>query len=146
MNIQSIHSDNLPQWAFSESEIIDFLFKHLEQYGDPKDQIQACMDFAMKRGNGLGGFGVIAYEDGRLLGATIINHTGMKGYIPANILVYIAVDGSARGKGIGKKIMTEALKHCDGGVALHVESDNPARHLYENLGFTNKYLEMRWQQ
>ena len=40
--------------------------------------------------------------------------------------------------------MKEALKFCDGGVALHVEPDNPAKFLYEKLGFTNKYLEMRY--
>jgi ribosomal protein S18 acetylase RimI-like enzyme len=30
-----------------------------------------------------------------------------------------------------------------GNIALHVEPDNPAKILYEKLGFTNKYLEMR---
>ncbi|HAB28956.1 MAG TPA: GNAT family N-acetyltransferase, partial [Xanthomarina gelatinilytica] len=31
----------------------------------------------------------------------------------------------------------------EGDVALHVEPNNPAIKLYESLGFTNKYLEMR---
>ncbi|MDX5426634.1 MAG: GNAT family N-acetyltransferase, partial [Bacteroidota bacterium] len=34
----------------------------------------------------------------------------------------------------------------EGNVALHVEPDNPAKYLYENIGFTNKYLEMRYQK
>jgi ribosomal protein S18 acetylase RimI-like enzyme len=67
----------------------------------------------------------------------------MEGYIPENILVYIAVDGSQRGKGIGKTLMQKAISLAQGDIALHVEPDNPARHLYEKLGFTNKYLEMR---
>jgi [ribosomal protein S18]-alanine N-acetyltransferase len=146
MHIQHLHKGNQSKWDFSEDQIVDFLFQHLDQYGDPREQIQACMDFAMQRDKGIGGFAIIGHEDGRILGTTIINYTGMKGYIPSNILVYIAVDRSARGKGIGKKVMNEALKHCKGGVALHVEPDNPARYLYEKLGFTNKYLEMRWQQ
>lgn len=144
MNLHHLHKTNQSEWAFSESDLVDFLFKHLEKYGDPRDDIQACLDFALERDGGLGGFAVIAEEDGKILGATIVNRTGMKQYIPSNILVYIAVDGSARGKGIGRKIMETALPLCKGGVALHVEPDNPARHLYENIGFTNKYLEMRW--
>ena len=41
--------------------------------------------------------------------------------------------------------MNEAIKNTKGGIALHVEPNNPARFLYEKLGFTNKYLEMRLQ-
>jgi ribosomal-protein-alanine N-acetyltransferase len=63
--------------------------------------------------------------------------------IPENILVYIAVDDQHRGKGIGGKIMGMAIKMANGAIALHVEADNPAKKLYERLGFTNKYLEMR---
>ncbi|MGN6476242.1 MAG: hypothetical protein ACTHKV_03375 [Flavipsychrobacter sp.] len=39
--------------------------------------------------------------------------------------------------------MNAAITQTDGDIALHVEPDNPARQLYEQLGFTNKYLEMR---
>ncbi|HNR54357.1 MAG TPA: GNAT family N-acetyltransferase, partial [Flavobacteriales bacterium] len=63
--------------------------------------------------------------------------------IPENILVYIAVDRSSRGKGVGRRLMQAALDKARGSIALHVEPDNPARKLYEALGFTNKYLEMR---
>jgi ribosomal protein S18 acetylase RimI-like enzyme len=58
-------------------------------------------------------------------------------------LVYIAVHRDFRGKGLGKQLMEHALKLTKGDVALHVEPDNPAKKLYERLGFTNKYLEMR---
>ncbi len=144
MNLHHLHKKNQSEWVFTESELVDFLFTHLEQYGDPREDIQACLDFALERNSGLGGFVIVAEEDKQILGLTIINHTGMKRYIPSNILVYIAVDNQARGRGIGRKIMETALPLCQGGVALHVEPDNPAKHLYENIGFTNKYLEMRW--
>ena len=32
----------------------------------------------------------------------------------------------------------------EGDTKLHVEYDNPAKRLYERLGFENKYAEMRW--
>jgi ribosomal protein S18 acetylase RimI-like enzyme len=90
-----------------------------------------------------GGFIVTAEEDGKMLGAVVMNKTGMKGYIPENILVYIAVHKDYRGKGLGKELMEKTLQYTKGDIALHVEPDNPARHLYEKYNFTNKYLEMR---
>ena len=124
-------------------EIADFLFKHLDEYGDPHEHIMRCLDYALDQAVDKGGFAVLAREDREIVGAVIINKTGMSGYIPDNILVYIAVDASQRGKGLGKKLMTTAITMASGDIALHVEPDNPARKLYEKLGFTNKYLEMR---
>ncbi|MEB2784837.1 GNAT family N-acetyltransferase [Algoriphagus persicinus] len=126
-----------------KKEIADFLFVHLGQYGDPKEDIMKCLDYALDQSLHAGGFVVMAREHGKLLGALIMNKTGMSGYIPENILVYIAVDAAQRGKGIGGKIMDTAIKMANGSIALHVEPDNPARKLYERIGFTNKYLEMR---
>ena len=126
-----------------KNEIADFLFEHLGKYGDPKNDIMKCLDYALDSGIRAGGFVVLAREKGKIVGALVMNKTGMSGYIPENILVYIAVDETLRGKGIGKKIMDMAIKMANGAIALHVEPDNPAKKLYEKLGFTNKYLEMR---
>lgn len=126
-----------------KNEIADFLFLHLGKYGDPKEDIMKCLDYALDQNLHAGGFVVMARENGKLLGALVMNKTGMSGYIPENILVYIAVDAEQRGKGIGGKIMDMAIKMANGSIALHVEPDNPARKLYERIGFTNKYLEMR---
>ncbi|MDN3667958.1 GNAT family N-acetyltransferase [Echinicola jeungdonensis] len=126
-----------------KKEIADFLYEHLDQYGDPHEHIMNCLDYALGKSEEKGGFTVAGREDGVIVGAVIINKTGMSGYIPENILVYIAVDGSQRGKGVGRKLMNKAIDMAEGDVALHVEPDNPARFLYEKLGFTNKYLEMR---
>jgi len=82
-------------------------------------------------------------DDTRIKGVVVINHTGMGGYIPENILVYIAIHKNHRGEGLGKKIMSKAIEYAKGDIALHVEADNPAKHLYTKLGFTNPYLEMR---
>jgi [ribosomal protein S18]-alanine N-acetyltransferase len=121
--------------------IVDFLFTHLEAYGDEKSAIQKCMDYVMHPEKG--GLIIIGKEYDNIVGITIINKTGMSDFIPENILVYIAVDSNFRGKGFGKKIMQKAIKTVEGSIALHVEPENPARKLYESLGFTNKYLEMR---
>lgn len=126
-----------------KKEIADFLFVHLEKYGDPHAHIMKCLDYALDQAVDKGGFVVMVRENEKIVGAVVMNRTGMSGYIPENILVYIAVDASQRGKGVGKKLMQTAIELANGDIALHVEADNPARRLYESLGFTNKYLEMR---
>jgi len=124
--------------------VTEFLFKHLEQYGDEKLDIEKAVQYALKETPSFGGFVLEGYDiDENVVGTVVVNKTGMSGYIPENILVYIAVDNSQRGKGYGKDLMNKAVELCEGDVALHVEKDNPARFLYEKVGFTNPYLEMR---
>lgn len=126
-----------------KGEVIDFLYDNLEQYGDPKQQIRKAIDFAMKEIPSFGGFVMLLSEKSKIKAAVVINQTGMGGYIPENILVYIAVSKDHRGEGLGKQLMTKAIEYAKGDIALHVEHNNPAKFLYEKLGFTNPYLEMR---
>ncbi len=143
MNYIIIEGSAGPHSDFPQDKIAAFLFKHLEKYGDPLEEIMACLDYVFNPAKG--GFVAIAYDDTNTMhGAVVINNTGMSGYIPENILVYIAVNSDVRGQGLGQNLMQMALENAEGNVALHVEPDNPAKRLYERLGFTNKYLEMRY--
>lgn len=123
--------------------VATFLFEHLEKYGDSKNAIKKAIAYAIKEIAGMGGYIFTMEENSKLIGAVVINKTGMECYIPENILVYIATHKDYRGKGLGKKLMEYAIANCTGNIALHVEKDNPAKKLYEKLGFTNPYLEMR---
>jgi len=143
MSDLKIFNNNQKLNTTTKKEIVDFLYNHLEQFGDPKDDIEKCIDYAMQEYTSFGGFVLAYYDNSQLLGVVIVNKTGMKGFIPENLLVYIATHNQHRGKGIGKKLMKEAIKLSEGNIALHVEPNNPAKGLYESLGFTNKYLEMR---
>ena len=126
-----------------KNEIIDFLYTHLDEFGDPKDQIQKAVEYSLKEIHSFGGFILKMKEDDQTVGAVVVNHTGMGGYIPENILVYIAIHKDYRGKGLGKVLMEKAAQIAEGDIALHVEPDNPAKYLYEKVGYENKYLEMR---
>ncbi|MFP4556964.1 MAG: GNAT family N-acetyltransferase [Bacteroidales bacterium] len=128
----------------TRDEIIDFLYTHLDRFRDDKVSIGKCLDYAFSKEEGKGGYILTGHSDGRLVGVVVMNNTGMEGFIPENILVYIAVDASLRGQGIGRQLMEEAIKRSEGDIKLHVEYDNPAKRLYERVGFTSKYAEMRY--
>lgn len=126
-----------------KSEVVDFLFDNLQEYGDPKHQIERAIDYSIKEFTSFGGFTMVLIEEEEIRAAVVVNKTGMDGYIPENILVYIATDKNHRGKGIGKKLLQSTIENAEGDIALHVDADNPAKKLYEKFGFTNPYLEMR---
>ncbi|MCY0978199.1 GNAT family N-acetyltransferase [Chryseobacterium wangxinyae] len=143
ITLQQYSTENITD-KNQKDEIIEFLFKHLEQYGDPQADIHDAVSYALGENNKPGGTVITAKDaDEKLIGAVVINKTGMGGYIPENILVYIATDKNVRGKGVGKALMQKAIDSSYGDIALHCEPENPAIHLYKKLGFTSKYLEMR---
>ncbi|MDZ7690694.1 MAG: GNAT family N-acetyltransferase [Balneolaceae bacterium] len=146
MNFDISYSDSDNPTEFSREDIADFLFTHLDEFGDEKQHILRCIGYAYGDNPGQDGLILIAHEDEQITGAVIINKTNMKGYIPENILVYIAVHGDYRGQGLGSQLMEHIIEATEGDIALHVEEQNPAVHLYEKYGFTNKYLEMRLQK
>lgn len=141
MEFKQINSTTGEDTLYTNKIIAQFLYTHLEQYGDTIEDITKCMDYVMNPNKG--GNIIAGIDEQKVVGVVILNNTGMKDFIPENILVYIAVDNSMRGKGYGKQLMQKAISIAEGNIALHVEPDNPAKKLYESLGFTNKYLEMR---
>jgi GNAT superfamily N-acetyltransferase len=144
INIKVIKTEQELTQIIGREKFVDFLHTHLDQFRDPKDQIEKSIDYAFSASEGKGGFLLAAFYEKKLAGTLIMNRTGMEGYIPENILVYIAVDASLRGKGIGRSIIEQSFKEANGSIKLHVEYDNPAKRLYERLGFTSKYAEMRY--
>ena len=141
MEFKQINDSTGEDTFYTNKIIAQFLCTHLEQYGDTIEDITKCMDYVMNPIKG--GNIIVGIDDQKIVGVVILNNTGMKDFIPENILVYIAVDNSQRGKGYGKKKKKKAISIAEGNIALHVEPDNPAKKLYESLGFANKYLEMR---
>ncbi len=134
---------DLPAWA-DRATLEKFFHETMEPWNDSPEDVHGALDYLFSDEPGKGGFLVLAELEGKLAGALAMLNTGMKGYVPAHILLFVSVDPSMRGKGIGGKVVEYALDQCDGPVKLHVEYDNPAKRLYERLGFTSKYAEMRY--
>lgn len=146
-----LFNSNQETSKLEKTEIIEFLYTHLDEYRDSKEDIGKAVDFALKINHPssamipLGGMILTLKEEGKVIACVVLNRTGMNGYIPDYILVFIAVHKDHRGKGHGKEILKKALELTPGDVALHVEPENPARFLYEKMGFTSKYIEMRYK-
>lgn len=121
--------------------LIDFLFYNLQEYGDPRSDIEKAVNYALKEIPSFGGFIVVSYIENEISGAVVVNQTGMKSYIPENILVYITTHKDHRRKGIGTMLMQKSIHLAEGNVALHVEPENPARFLYEKLALAVNILK-----
>ena len=52
-------------------------------------------------------------------------------------------DYKSKANNMKKILMKKNIDLAEGSIALHVEPENPARFLYEKVGFSSKYIEMR---
>ncbi len=134
---------DFPAWA-DENKVALFFHETMAPYNDSLEDVQRALDYALVPGKGQGGFVMLVDRGQELLGALCMLKTGMSGYIPENILLFVTVDPAGRGQGIGGRLIKRCLAETTGSVKLHVEYDNPAKRLYERLGFDTKYAEMRW--
>ncbi|NCN04492.1 MAG: GNAT family N-acetyltransferase [Spirochaetales bacterium] len=142
--------ENQGNYPVSLGNIVEFLYTHLDEFRDSRSAISNAIDYALsapnrEKGFVLGAFSQEGNDPSALIGLVVMNATGMSGYVPPNFLVYIAVHRDFRGKGLGKTLLTEVFAQTSGSISLHVEYNNPAKGLYEKLGFTSKYAEMRWE-
>ena len=141
--LRSMH--DFPEWI-TPDQLAGFLHEALKPYEDPIEDVRRGIDDALAPKAGEKGFVLLAEQNHKPLGALIMLRTGMKGYIPENLLLMVAVDPSTRGKGLGARIIKRSFELADGDVKLHVEYDNPAKRLYERLGMVSKYAEMRYHK
>jgi ribosomal-protein-alanine N-acetyltransferase len=135
--------EDLPSWV-GRDELALFLHDSLKPWEDPLPDIQAGLTEALQPVSREPGFVLLAEHGGSIAGVLVMLRTGMKGYGPENLLLWVAVAPGMRGKGLGRRLIERSFEMAEGSVKLHVEYDNPARRLYERLGMTSKYAEMRY--
>lgn len=138
--------------AFTRLSMIDinrvtnFLYANLGEFKDKKSAIRKSIMYAAKEMAGLGGYVFIMEEKGEIIGAVVVNRTGMNEYLSENILVYLAVKEGYREKGIAKKLIKHTVRYCKGDIATHVNIDNPVKSLFEKQGFKSRNIEMRLER
>ncbi len=125
------------------AKIVNFLYEHLDEFRDAKEDIAQCLEYVNKE-PGESGKVFLCQKGDEIQAVVVLNRTYMENFIPNYLLVYIATHKDVRGQGVGGKLISLVQKTIQAPIALHVEHENPAKKLYAKLGFTNKYTEMRW--
>jgi [ribosomal protein S18]-alanine N-acetyltransferase len=133
----------IPEFTDLES-LAAFFHTEMHPWHDTLEDVSSAMDYAFSDAEGKGGFLLLAEHAQELVGGLLMLETGMGGYVPAHILLFVAVKPAVRGQGIGRKLVDKGLDLAGGPVKLHVEYNNPAKRLYERVGFQSKYAEMRY--
>lgn len=133
-----------PLTTLEKLTIVNFLYEHLGEYGDTRENIENAVDYTLDSNPKAGGFILQMIEDSNLVGLVVINRTGMQGYVPENLLVYLAVHKDFRDLGLAEKMMKRILQITNGDIALHIANNNPDLDLFQKLGFEKSYLEMRY--
>lgn len=112
-----------------------------------RQNVLEAVEYALKLKPSFGGFVLAARKEGQLVGVIVANRTGMEGYNPKHIFVFVALDKALeQEEALVKCLLQKALLYADGDVAMHVEPDHPALQLYQKLGFQAQYLELRFPQ
>ncbi len=127
-----------------KSKVVRFVCDHTPN--SSRQSVQEAVEYAMKLKPSFGGY-VLTVEEGRqLIGAVVANRTGMESYNPKNIFVFVTLhENCQQDRTLVQALMQKAIQYADGDIAMHVEPDNPALKLYQELGFKAQYLELRLQ-
>lgn len=125
-----------------KSAVISFLCEYTEHAG--KASVREAVEYAIKHKPSFGGFVLTAYAGRQLIAAVVVNRTGMEGYNPNNLFVYVTFHKDYRNdEPMMLQVMKKAIDLTDGDIALHVEPRNPVLKLYKKMGFEAQYLELR---
>lgn len=126
----------------SYERFLELLDKWLLVYTDPINEMKEAVVNAFEEGHVL-----LAYQQNKLVGITVISRSKFNEFFPKYHLSYIATKTNIKGKGIGTQLMQEAINITEGDISLHVDIENPkAIKLYEKMGFKRKYYRMLYQK
>lgn len=139
------HATNRPS-EIEKYKIVDFLSEYLEGKEPNKEHIRKAIEYSTKEKLSFGGFIIVKKSHGEIAGVSIVNQTGMEGYMAENMLVYIAVSDKFRKKGIAKNMIDQVLRHAKGDVALHLKGDSTLANVCEKFGFKKSIVEMRLER
>ena len=126
--------------------LVKFLFDNQGDCAIDKKDISSAIDYAMKDRPSFGGYIITMEENDQIIGATVVNKTGMASYGPENILVYFATQLDSSNFNMSRKLLDQTIKVAKGDIAFLVTPDNPWKSIFRKLGFESKLLEMNYSK
>ncbi|WP_197482074.1 GNAT family N-acetyltransferase [Polaribacter atrinae] len=124
------------------NKISKFLNEHLEDCKEEKGAIRKSLLYAAKETSNIGGYAFVIEEKDKIIGAIIVNKTGMSEYQSENLITYLAVHKDYREQKIATKLIKEATNYCNGNLSLNINKNNNAIELFKKNGFESKKIQM----
>ncbi|RMG78254.1 MAG: GNAT family N-acetyltransferase [Bacteroidetes bacterium] len=123
--------------------IADFLLKNLEgSTPASRESVFEAIEYAVKDRPSFGGFLLTISDDNEMLGAMIVNETGLE-HNPKNQVVFFAIEEKHRQNGVASKLVRRAIELTKGNLSLRLNPDNPAIEKLKSLGFQPQFVELR---
>lgn len=128
-----------------KSAVVNFLCEHNENTN--RQGAKEAVEYAIKHKPSFGGFVLTVHEGRQIIAAIVVNRTGMEGYNPNNLFVYVTFHKDyCNNEMTIREVMNKAISYAEGDIAFHVEPGNPALKFYKKLGFKAQYLELRFNK
>lgn len=123
--------------------IVNFIFNNQVGSRDTKINIYRSVEYALSPYKYQGGFVLLAEKNKSILGSVVVNRTNMEGYVPKNLMVYLAADPDSAIPDFEKILLSKVIQLTSSELACHITVDNPAMKIFEDVGFKKKFFEMR---
>jgi ribosomal protein S18 acetylase RimI-like enzyme len=135
----------LPEWLYV-NDITEFLLDHMRPYNDSTETTISAVDYALSAHPQGKGFVLVASVAKEIVGVIVAIRTDKLEIIPENVLVYVCVHRDYRHRGIGSRLLKEAMNCVEGNLKINVLKTNPALKLLKKVGFKNDHFEMRFEK
>lgn len=123
--------------------IVNFIYDNQVASEDTKANIYRSVEYALSPFKYQGGFVLLAEQNKSILGSVVVNRTNMEGYVPKNLMVYLAAVPNSAIPGFEKMLLSKVIQLTSSELACHIRVDNPAMKIFEDVGFKKNFFEMR---
>ncbi len=133
--------------SFDKQILIEFIHNsynnHCSKLSIGRSVAYAIKDrFVLTSSYSHGGVIICAYDKTNIVGALVINKTGLEEFYPENIIMFIATEQNYRLKGIAKKMIGLGREFTNGGITIYIHPNNPNSQFLSKTGFNNRMVQM----